>query len=173
MEFLNFYSDEQIFSASKSFFGELCPNFFDSFKTNITCDFEKYISLRANLFLNKKCIERLKTAFSIVILFIIHYSCSSGTKPSLLTVHSFGHGLTQEVTRDVVYCILASWPIAPSYMSPNAGGGRSWGLSQWDEYSCAHGAQINFGDLTPHLTYGLTENHVFFRNSASYSILWL
>jgi hypothetical protein len=22
------------------------------------------------------------------------------------------------------------------------------------EYSCAHGAQINFGDLTPYLTYG-------------------
>jgi hypothetical protein len=24
-----------------------------------------------------------------------------------------------------------------------------------NEYSCAHGAQINFGDLTPYLTYGL------------------
>jgi hypothetical protein len=24
------------------------------------------------------------------------------------------------------------------------------------EYSCAHGAQINFGDLTPYLTYGVT-----------------
>ncbi len=23
------------------------------------------------------------------------------------------------------------------------------------EYSCAHGVQINFGDLTPYLTYGL------------------
>ncbi len=41
----------------------------------------------------------------------------------------------------------------PSYMSPNAGG---WGeelrrLSQWE--LCAHGAQINFRDLTPYLTY--------------------
>jgi hypothetical protein len=25
-----------------------------------------------------------------------------------------------------------------------------------NEYSCAHGAQINFGDLTPYLTYDFT-----------------
>jgi hypothetical protein len=25
-----------------------------------------------------------------------------------------------------------------------------------NEYSCAHGAQINFGDLTPYLTYGVS-----------------
>ncbi len=36
-------------------------------------------------------------------------------------------------------------------MSPNAGGGESCRVSA-NEYSCAHGAQINFGDLTPHLT---------------------
>jgi len=24
-----------------------------------------------------------------------------------------------------------------------------------NEYSCAHGVQINFGDLTPYLTYGV------------------
>jgi hypothetical protein len=39
-------------------------------------------------------------------------------------------------------------------MSPNVGG---WGdgvagFSVY-EYSCAHGAQINFGDLTPYLIY--------------------
>ncbi len=45
--------------------------------------------------------------------------------------------------RDVVYLC---WPIAPSYMSPNAGGGGC-GVSA-NEYSCAHGAQIHFGDLT-------------------------
>ncbi len=60
--------------------------------------------------------------------------------------------------RDVV-CLC--WPIAPSYTSPNAGG---WGvglqgLSQWvPVVSTAvhvtwHGAQINFGDLPPYLTY--------------------
>jgi hypothetical protein len=39
-------------------------------------------------------------------------------------------------------------------MSPNAGeGGCGCGASA-NEYSCAHGAQINFGDLTPYLTYG-------------------
>ncbi len=46
------------------------------------------------------------------------------------------------------------WPIAPSYMSPNAGEGGSCGVS-YNEYSCAqsHGAQINFADLTPYITY--------------------
>jgi len=40
-------------------------------------------------------------------------------------------------------------------MSPNAGerGGGLRGLRlSATEYSCAHGAQINFGDLTPYLT---------------------
>ncbi len=37
-------------------------------------------------------------------------------------------------------------------MSPNAGGWQGCGVSA-NEYSCAHGAQINFGDLTPYLTY--------------------
>jgi hypothetical protein len=32
-------------------------------------------------------------------------------------------------------------------------GGSCWASA--DEYSCAHGAQINFGDLTPYLTHGL------------------
>jgi hypothetical protein len=37
-------------------------------------------------------------------------------------------------------------------MSPNAGGGGGVRVSAI-EYSCARGAQINFGDLTPYLTY--------------------
>jgi hypothetical protein len=41
-------------------------------------------------------------------------------------------------------------------MSPNAGEGVSCGVSA-NEYSCAQGAQINCGDLTPYLTYGV--NH--------------
>jgi hypothetical protein len=36
------------------------------------------------------------------------------------------------------------------YASLNAGvGGRVWGVSA-NEYSCAHGAQINFRDLAPY-----------------------
>jgi hypothetical protein len=50
--------------------------------------------------------------------------------------------------RDVVYL---GWQIAPSYTSPKAGG--DCGVSA-NEYSCANGAQTNFGDLTPYLTYG-------------------
>ncbi len=55
--------------------------------------------------------------------------------------------------RDVVYL---DWPIVFSYMSPNAGEGGEGvvaGSQPANEYSCAHGAQINFGDLTPYLTY--------------------
>ncbi len=39
-------------------------------------------------------------------------------------------------------------------MSPNGGGGGEGdcGFSA-NDYSCAHGAQINFGDLTPYSTY--------------------
>jgi hypothetical protein len=36
-------------------------------------------------------------------------------------------------------------------MSPNAGE-EGCGVSA-NEYSCTHGAQINYGDLTPYLTY--------------------
>jgi hypothetical protein len=38
-------------------------------------------------------------------------------------------------------------------MCPNAGGGGGVAGISANEYSCAHGAQINFGDLTPYLTY--------------------
>ncbi len=40
-------------------------------------------------------------------------------------------------------------------MIPNAGGGMGRGVAgvSANENSFAHGAQINFGDLTPYLTY--------------------
>jgi hypothetical protein len=41
----------------------------------------------------------------------------------------------------------------PSYISPNAGGGGC-GVSQLEQLcTVRHGAQMNFGDLTPYLTY--------------------
>jgi hypothetical protein len=54
--------------------------------------------------------------------------------------------LGRESQRDVVYLVTNS--SLPSYMSLNVGGGGVAGLS-----SCAQGAEINFGDLTPYLTY--------------------
>jgi hypothetical protein len=33
------------------------------------------------------------------------------------------------------------------------GGGGGYGVSA-NEYGCSHGAQVNFGDLTPYLAYG-------------------
>ena len=53
--------------------------------------------------------------------------------------------------RDGVYL---RWPIAPSYMSPMLGEGVDCGGSA-SECSCAHGAQINFGDPTPYLIFGI------------------
>ncbi len=38
-------------------------------------------------------------------------------------------------------------------MSPNAGGGGWVARVSANEYSCAHGGQIYFGDLTPYLTH--------------------
>ncbi len=57
-------------------------------------------------------------------------------------------GAVRGLQRDVVYL---GWPIAPSYTSPNA---RGWGVVSTAVYITWHGAQINFGDLTPYLTYG-------------------
>ncbi len=67
------------------------------------------------------------------------------------------YGSDQEVTKR---CRRLSWLTNSTlvYTSPNAGGrGGLSGLSQW-VYSCAHHgtwSPINFGDLTPYLTYGL------------------
>jgi hypothetical protein len=49
--------------------------------------------------------------------------------------------------------------MAPSYMSSSTGDGRGC-LVLANECSCAHGAQINFGDLTPYWTY----THAFLRS---------
>jgi hypothetical protein len=49
---------------------------------------------------------------------------------------------------------LTDSAIAPSYMNPNAGGGRELRGLSVNEYSCAHGAQINLRDLTSYLTSG-------------------
>ncbi len=65
-------------------------------------------------------------------------------KVKILRAHPRG------LQKDVVYL---GGPIAPTYMSPNAGGGgKLQGLSQWVQLYA--GAQINFEDLTPFLTYG-------------------
>ncbi len=48
--------------------------------------------------------------------------------------------------------VVLSW-LTNSALEPKSGGrGELRGLSQRVQYNCAHGAQINFGDLTPYLT---------------------
>jgi hypothetical protein len=44
--------------------------------------------------------------------------------------------------------------MAPSDMSLNAGGGKGVAGVSANEYSCAHGPQINFEDRTPYLING-------------------
>ncbi len=58
---------------------------------------------------------------------------------------------TKGLQRDVVFY---GWPIAPSNMSPNAGG-RGGIAGFWPMSTAVHRGPINFGDLTPYLTYVL------------------
>ncbi len=64
--------------------------------------------------------------------------------------------------RDVVYL---GWPMAPTNMSPNAEDRGGGSVVSANEYSCAHGAQINFGDLTPYFIQwnGASDRLVFVR----------
>ncbi len=73
--------------------------------------------------------------------------CIKLTEPRQIQIHKHCFTVIRRLQRNVVYL---GWPIAPSYMSQNAvrGGGGSCGVSA-NKYSCAHGAQINFGELTP------------------------
>jgi hypothetical protein len=49
-------------------------------------------------------------------------------------------------------------------MSPNGGGGGGGGGGVTaNESSCAHGALINFGGLTPYLTYGTHPKETTYR----------
>jgi hypothetical protein len=52
-------------------------------------------------------------------------------------------------------------------MSPNAGGGVSA-----NEYRCAHEAQINFGDLSPYLTYDSDPIRIVIRSTVKSSGLY-
>jgi hypothetical protein len=44
--------------------------------------------------------------------------------------------------------------LRPRIWGQMRGEGGSCGVSTNEEYSCAHGAQLKFGDQTPYLTYG-------------------
>jgi hypothetical protein len=63
--------------------------------------------------------------------------------------------LNQGVTKR---CSLSWLTNSVLVYEPKCGGSGGVGLRglrlSANEYSCAHGAQINFGDLTPYLTYG-------------------
>jgi hypothetical protein len=84
----------------------------------------------------------------------------SGT---ILSLPIFFLFFTGGLQGDVVFL---GWPIAPSYMSPNAGGGGRGelrGLSQ--RIQLYTGAQKNSGDLNPYLTYDSLSYHLEDRHS--------
>ncbi len=70
-------------------------------------------------------------------------------------------GPTQGVTKRCRLSWLTNTPIGPEYTRSNAGKRWSCGVSA-NEYSCTHGAQINFRDLTPYLTYKLWRSNSIF-----------
>ncbi len=60
-------------------------------------------------------------------------------------------------TRGVTNRCRLSWLTNSALVyEPKCGGQGMRGLSQWVRPGCTHGAQINFGDLTPYLTYDST-----------------
>jgi hypothetical protein len=63
-------------------------------------------------------------------------------------------GQTQQVTKR---CRLYWLTNSALVYEPKCGGMGGGVRVSAIEYSCAHGAQINFGDLTPYLTYGQTK----------------
>jgi hypothetical protein len=72
----------------------------------------------------------------------------------LATGYQPGHPLPSILTRGhkKMSSILVTNSALVQYM--NAGGGGGSGVSA-NEYSCAPGALINFGNLTPYLTYDI------------------
>jgi hypothetical protein len=101
--------------------------------------------------------------FPAVVWFVSLSSCLSpneltdgrgeGEEPNHTTVrksyiinHPIFSGMVSQ--RDVVYL---GWPIAPSYMSPNAGGGGLQGLNQWVQL-CTWSPNKEIGDRTPYLS---------------------
>ncbi len=85
----------------------------------------------------------------------LFYSVFSYVFESIRRRNSNAHLLSARgLQRDVV-CL--DRPITPSY-EPKCGGRDGWGGCgrgvSANEYSCAHGTKINFGDLTLYLTYG-------------------
>ncbi len=74
------------------------------------------------------------------------------------------YALCRGLQRDIVYL---SWPKTPLIYEPNGGGERELrGLSKWVELYT--GAQMNFGDLDPYLTYGIMQLQMYI----IYSSIW-
>ncbi len=76
------------------------------------------------------------------------------------------------------YVVYLGWPIAPSYVSPNAEEGREvvCMVLSANECSCALGAQVNFQDLTPtpYLTYGFPHRCCSAKNFGTFSgTVWI
>ncbi len=62
--------------------------------------------------------------------------------------------IKEEKTGVTKRCRLSWLTDSALVYKPKCGGEGAFCGASANEYSCAHEAQINFGDLTPYLTYG-------------------
>ncbi len=86
---------------------------------------------------------------------------STNTGSGLKRYESQGKISTKGVTKRCRLSLLTNSALV--YVPKCGGRGRGCRVSA-NEYSCAHGAQINFGDLTPYLTYDINPfKHVYCR----------
>ncbi len=91
--------------------------------------------------------------------FVDLYNClpfmSFGTSKSQFKPPTIWGHLSYDQQGVTKRCRLSWLTYSALVYEPKCGGGgyRLRGLSQWVHYICGHRAQINFGDLTPYLTY--------------------
>ncbi len=92
---------------------------------------------------------------------------SRSCRLSFLLAVCLNSGVTQ---RDIVYL---HWPIAPSYMSPNAGKGGGAGFQPMSTAVKMHVAQITFGDIT-HIFFNLClKFHNYLKMTLPWRESWL
>jgi hypothetical protein len=85
-------------------------------------------------------------------------------KEPMLIVYTFPTYFSRKKKKKTLFCFVQGvtkrclhWLTNSALaFEPKFGGGGGEGVCRIsaNEFSCAHGAQINFGDLTPNLTYG-------------------
>ncbi len=115
-------------------------------------------------------IRQHRNSGTLYIQYNTHCTIRTILRVVLITAcQSYPRGYNLSITKR---CRLSWLTNSALVNEPKCGGGRELRVSA-NEYSCAHGAQRNFGDLTPYLTYGLTSlllNIFFFKGVEFFEI---